>query len=254
MPIEKKKLVTAGTVGLGLVGAWLLFRWWQGTVVDQTPSKVQEIPSAGPKFDLLTANLTADQAASFKAALPERARRYADLFVEAGRTYGVSPLVLAGIMLRETQYGAACKNAACKGKSSEDYGLMQINAVHKKFVRKEVNGRPAYEDPRESIMYAAAVLRDAVRQMGKSSGTVKVPADRAKKYGCATSGSLKDGRPVAGMAQLRAGIAGYNAGPGFAVMALACGRDVDVVTHGGDYVAVVLAEANRILAGMQGVA
>lgn len=245
----KKKLAAAGTIGLGLVGAWLLFRWWQGEKVDQKPSMRQEIPSTGPRLDLLSSTLTGAQATAFKAALPDRARPYADFFLEAGRTYGVSPLVLAALMFRETQYGMACKTAACRGSTGRDWGLMQINQVHKEFMRKTVNGRPAYEDPRESIMYAAAVLRDAVRMMGKANkdGLVKVPADKAKQYGCAVSGSLKDGRPVAGMAQLRAAIAGYNSGPSFAVMALACGRDVDVVTHGGDYAAAVLAEANRLL-------
>lgn len=250
MAMDKKKLATAGTIGLGLVGAWLLFRWWQGEKVDQEPSKAQEIPSQpGVRIDLMASDLTGAQAAAFRAALPERARPYADFFLEAGKTYGVSPLVLAGLMFRETRYGEACKDAACRGSTGKDWGLMQINQVHKEFMRKTVNGRPAYEDARASIMYGAAVLRDSIRVMGKANkgGTVSVPADKAKQYGCATSGSLRDARPLTGMARLKAGIAGYNSGPGFPPMALACGRDPDVVTHGGDYAAAVLAEANRLL-------
>lgn len=257
MAIERRKLVKAGAIGAGLVGAWLLFRWWQGEKVDQAPSRAQEIPSRpGVKIDLAVSNFDVAQAAAFRSALPDRAKKYADLFLEAGRTYGVSPVVLAAVMNTETQYGLACKDAACRGSTGKDWSLMQINQVHKEFMRKTVNGRPAYEDPRSSILYGAAVLRDSIRAMGKASkgGTVKVPMEKAKQYGCSTSGELRDARPLTGQAQLRAGIAGYNSGPGYPPMALACGRDVDVVTAGGDYVRKTLAEANRILSVMQGAA
>ena len=89
--------------------------------------------------------------------------------------------------------------------------------------------------------------------MGKrgKTGRVNVPASRARKYGCAASGLLPDGRPADGLLQLRAGIAGYNAGPGYAIMALACRVDPEVVTHEGKYVKSVLGEANRILDAMK---
>lgn len=256
---ELKKVVLYGAGVFGLV---LLYRWWRGPFIDQKPSKGDELKDdrvPEGSLTLLTSALSDSQARAFAAALPDRAKQYAPMFVAAGRKYGVSPLVLAGIMYTETRYGAGCGVPGttplpqCRGMTKEDWGLMQINSVHKEFIRKTVNGRPAYEDPESVIMYGASVLRDSIRTMGRrnKSGVVKVSADRARRYGCASSGLLPDGRPVTGMAQLRAGIAGYNAGPGYPIMALACRVDPDVVTHDGKYGATALGEANRILAAMK---
>ncbi len=263
---DREQMKKVAFYGAGIFGLVLLYRWWRGPAIDQSESVGTEVvgidTSSNSPFNFFTSDYTPAQAAALKSALPERAKQYADLFVAAGRKYGVPPVVLAGLMKTETGYGEVCNAAgrtgierlpACRGFTKQDFGLMQINAVHKEFFRKTVNGRPAYEDPEASIMYGAAVLRDSMRLMAKrnKTGVVRVPAERARKYGCASSGLLPDGRPAAGMLQLRAGIAGYNAGPGYAIMALACRVDPEVVTHKGRYVTSVLGEANRILASMK---
>lgn len=259
---DRGQMQKVALYGAGIFGLVLLYRWWRGPAIDQKPSTGDEIKApAAPAgtLTLLTSDLTPAQEQAFAAALPDRAKQYARMFIAAGRKYGVSPLVLAGHMKTETGYGAGCGVPGttplpqCRGVTKQDWGLMQINSVHKEFMRKTVNGRPAYEDPETVIMYGASVLRDSVRMMGKrnKTGMVRVPADRARKYGCASSGLLPDGRPASGIEQLRAGIAGYNAGPGYAIMALACRVDPEVVTHEGKYVGSVLGEANRILASMK---
>jgi hypothetical protein len=46
---------------------------------------------------------------------------------------------------------------------------------------------------------------------------------------------------------LKVGAVGYNAGFGYAPIAIGCGSDPDVITHNGKYVATALGEARRLL-------
>lgn len=256
--------------GAGAFALVLLYRWLRRDPIDQKPSKGDELTDpAVPegKLTLLTSILTPEQAQAFTNALPDRAKKYAPMFIESGKKNGVSPLILAGLMNTETRYGAGCGAPGttplpqCRGMTKEDWGLMQINSSHTQFMAKQVNGRPAYEDPYTVIMYAGSVLRDSIRFMKKpanKSGRYKIyNAWRPGKYGCnpalVQNGTVPDRRPVDGMAALKAGIAGYNAGPGYPPIAIGCGVDPDVVTHDGQYVAKTLAEANRILSEMQAV-
>lgn len=257
--------------GAGAFALVMLYRWLRRDKIDQTPSKGDELTDPGApvgKLTLLTSVLTPEQAQAFTNALPERAKKYAPMFIESGQKNGVSPLILAGIMNTETRYGAGCGVAKstplpqCRGVTQEDWGLMQINSSHEDFIlRKKVNGRPAYEDPYASIMYAGSVLRNSIRfmkQKANKSGRYKIYNSwRPAKYGCnpalVQNGTVPDRRPVDGMAALKAGIAGYNAGPGYPPIAIGCGRDPDVVTHDGHYAEATIAEATRILNAMQAV-
>lgn len=266
--------------GAGAFALVLLYRWLRRDPIDQKPSKGDELtdPSAPTgTLTLLTSTLTPEQAVAFTNALPDRAKKYAPMFIESGKKNGVSPLVLAGLMSTETRYGAGCGLPGttplpqCRGMTKEDWGLMQINSSHIQFMAKQVNGRPAYEDPYTVIMYAGSVLRNSIRFMKqKPNKTGRYPiynSWRPGKYGCPAGAvqkdpsvpakkggaSVPDRRPVDGMLALRAGIAGYNAGPGYPPIALGCDRDPDVVTHDGHYVEKTLAEATRILNAMQAV-
>lgn len=262
------KKIAAG--GLGVVALVLLWRRMRAGQVDEKPSTGDEVkggPGAESSYlTLLNSQLTPAQAAAFRDALPDRAKQYAPLFIAAGEKNGVSPLVLAGLMFTETRYGQVCKDVTCMGFTKHDFGLMQINDIHKEFFARKVNGRPAYEDPAASIMYAGAVLRDSIRKMrGSPNKSGRYPVYnswRPGKYGCPASAveksaiakggaTVPDKRPVDGMLALRAGIAGYNAGPGYPPIALGCDRDPDVVTHNGAYVATALGEANRLLSAMK---
>lgn len=248
--LDPAKIKKYAAIGLGAFGAIIILRRIFAPKIEQD-QKTGSSPAV-EGVSLLTSDYTPAQAAAFKAALPERAKPYGNLFVEAGRRYGVSPLVLAGIMYTETGYGSICTDAACRGATKHDWGLMQINdEAHPVFFKTVVNGRPAYEDPASSVMYAAKVLRattDFFTSAGKS-GQYKVTVGRALKYGC-KPGMHPDPRPLTGEMRLVAGVASYNTGPGNVVQALACGLSADVATHNGKYADTALGEAKRLLSLM----
>jgi len=190
------------------------------------------LPPAAPVAGAANVSLsdvvyTPAQVGSFKAALPPIGQQYAELFVEAAGKEGVSPILLAAIMGQESGYGAGCKDAACRGfyvvKGHGDYGLMQINSKwHPEFFAKTVNGRPAYEDPRASILYGAKVLSSAID-------------------------SIQRNTDLTGIDLLFAGVAAYNAGPSNVLKKLRKGQSADAATWGGKYAKQVFDRAEGIL-------
>lgn len=208
--------------GVGLVVAGLLVRW-NRTKPDPIEKALPPVVVAGP-IPLTQASLTDAQAAAFKRSLPALGQQYADMFVRAGRAAGVSPFILAGLMEQETRFGKGCRDAACRGYGGGDYGLMQINRIHKDFFTRQVNGRPAYEDPWSSIEYGANLFASYQKWL-------------ARKFPKMTDLEL-----------LRATAASYNAGSGAVAKALAKGNSPDSVTTGYNYGKSVMQRATGFLA------
>ena len=256
MPLTRDQIVRYSLIGLGAIAGIVILRRLTAPKSEDDASLV-EVPKALPGtpdigVDLFTTSYTPAQAAQFRAALPSAAKQYAELFVASGRKHNVSPLVLAGIMHVETNFGAGCKDIVCRGVTGHDYGLMQINdEAHPAFFKLTVNGRPAYQDPASVVDYGAKVLREAMDFFKKpnSSGKYEVSKKNGLKFSC-VPGKREDPRPLSGESQLVAGIASYNAGMGNAVQALACGLSADAATHGRKYVREVLEMAKSILAAM----
>lgn len=208
--------------GLGLVLAGVLVEWSSNKPVAAPNVPVEPVGSGGA-VGLSITDLNDGQERAFKQALPPIAKPFASFFVAVGREIGVSPYILAGIMSRESGFGAACPNLPkCRGSGGNDYGLMQINTIHKAFFASKVNGRPAYEDPEASIRYGAKVYREYFDYLrGKSNLT--------------------------GTDLYAATAAAYNAGPGNVMKALRRGRSYDSVTTGKDYGRDVLRRAGRFM-------
>lgn len=236
--------------GLGAVVAILALRRVTAPKPADDKKLVEPVPAA--PIHVGTWALSDEQERLFTAALPAKARPYAGAFLYAGRQQQVSPVVLAGIMWAETRFGDECRDAACRGATKRDWGLMQINQdAHPDFFKATVGGRPAYEDPVASINYAAKVLRGTIDffKTRNKSGLYPVSKKSGLKYSC-VPGDRKDPRPLPPELMIVAGIAGYNAGQGNAIQAMACGLSPDAATHGRDYAARVLTMARQILENM----
>lgn len=204
-------------IGGGMMVLAVGFRWWSSRKVPVEIPDYQKPPDAPPQAIAVSdITYTPQQLEAFKLSLPKAGQPYAEMFMRAGSSMGVPPVVLAGIMATESAFGNGCRDAACRGFAGNDYGLMQINSkAHPVFFKKVVNGRPAYEDPWSSIEYGAKVLRDSMKYIEQKTG-------------------LKDAE------LLFAGVAGYNAGPGAVVKALNKGKSADAPTYGSKYAKTVM--------------
>lgn len=136
---------------------------------------------------------------AFKAALPLQIGRWAPEILQASRLYGVSPWMLAGIMLRESQGGATltppnnpagtgdftprlsgtyAKYAGANGLPADGAGgwgrgLMQIDyGAHNAWVTSN-----AWWDPQTNINKSADILRTSMRffsAIPPAGATVKI--------------------------------------------------------------------------------
>lgn len=138
----------------------------------------------------------------------ERVEKLAARFVEAGKKHRVSAALLAAIASRESEVGRLLRRADGWGDDGKDFGIMQVNKVHKP------KGR---SDPASAahIGQAAGILRE-------------VAAEVRARHPTWTEAEV-----------LRGAVAGYNMGPGN-VRTLA--RLDEGTTH-DDYSSDVLARA-----------
>jgi hypothetical protein len=242
----RNKRNLAALIG-GVTAAWVVYRLVVGR--RRTVDDVIALPE-GQSLDLSASDFSPLEAQAFAEALPTAGQKYASLLVENGRRVGISPFILAGIMERETGYGAAgvCRTqgAACIGSpnaKNPDYGLMQINAIN----LKAQGITQSWAEPAANIRAGANILRQTIDYFGqKGGGTVDFPAWLAAKLVVAP-GRKPDIRPVADARErLWYGLAGYNAGPFRVLQSVGAGRSPDAVTTGNDYGRGVLEKAERI--------
>lgn len=153
--------------------------------------------------------------------------KYREYIKQAARNAGVDASIIWAIGSRESAWGLALKPkgpagtgdwAKRRGNLPPDghgwgRGLMQIDYASHEFAR---TGK--WSDPLENILYGARVLRQSIRHI------------EAKTRLCHEE-------------LLRAGIAGYNAGPGAVERVVNAGMDCDKFTAHGNYGRDVLARA-----------
>jgi hypothetical protein len=229
---------------------WLVYARFSSRKKDLTGDVVATQSISGQVIDpIKTIILDSYAREAFTRALPAAGKQYANLFVQTAASRNVSPFILAGIAERETGYGAAgvCKSTgpACIGSpnvANPDYGLMQINK--KNLAAYGVS--QTWAQPAANIDAGARILNDTLAYFKLAGGqTTTVSAGNAAKFGV-LPGKYPDPRPMSGLPLWQAGIAGYNAGQGNVVQALAAGRSADAATTGKDYGADVLRRATRI--------
>lgn len=220
--------ITLGILGTGLFGlaAWYIWR---------------RIPTGK--------TISTAQTAKFAAALPSSCRPYAAHLIEAGKKHAVSPFMLAAIMQRESNCGAALRSGtgdfAPRSRSRADSassnlgvtipvrdagngqvlpadglgwgrGLMQIDYMfHYRWIRSN-----NWQDPRTNIMKGAEILALGAR-------TLRL-------------------RGITGDQLELATLSAYNAGAGNALRAIRNGLSPDAYTTGGDYGADVMRRAKTL--------
>jgi soluble lytic murein transglycosylase-like protein len=93
----------------------------------------------------------------------EKAERYASHVLDAGKLFGVDPLVLASILVRESRANASAKNRS-------NIGLMQVNwKAHEKNLPKAFPGIRSVRDlfdPRNNILAGAWIFSCYHRSAG----------------------------------------------------------------------------------------
>jgi hypothetical protein len=234
----------------GAAALWFIYARFSSRKTDLT-SVTSSQAAGGQVIDpISTIILDRYSREAFMRALPKAGQQYADEMAQVAVESGISPFILAGIMERETGYGAAgvCRGMGPMCTNGADFGLMQINkSAHPDFFTKKTsNGTPYWTIPIESIREGARVLTGTLAYFRSAGGaTITVSARNAAKFGV-LPGKYNDPRPLGGVDLWQAALAGYNAGQGNAVQALAAGRSPDAATTGRDYGADVLKRATRI--------
>jgi soluble lytic murein transglycosylase-like protein len=118
-------------------------------IVEEEPVVEEAPPAENP---LVTAQRTA--IAGLFARMnrnlgPEKAERYANHVLEAGNLFGIDPLIVASILVRESRANASAKNRS-------SIGLMQVNwKAHAKNLPKAFPGIQTVKDlfdPRNNIL------------------------------------------------------------------------------------------------------
>lgn len=205
---------------------------------------------------------------AFAAVLPSPVSNYAQLILEASRSHGVSPWLLAGIMYRESLGGSALSPPGPGGTGDfgrrtpgmrytngyvvpgsgmpEDgqgwgRGLMQIDWASQ-FPWGQTNN---WQDPATNIEKGAQVLAEAMSyfQQGPNPNGIIVTAGHTSGWGLPTPGPYMDPRPLSGTDLALAATAAYNAGPGTVLQAVAAGLSPDVATTGSNYSNAVASRA-----------
>lgn len=213
---------------------------------------------------------------AFSNLLPGAMQQYSDPLIEAARTYGLSPWLLAGVMWRESNAGQALTppNAGGTGDwtprpSTSTYfkyanpttgmppdglgwgrGLMQLDyGAENAWV---INN--AWWDPVVNITKAASKLADLIAYFSRAPGApVQVDSWRltgysaanvggwGEKYGLTSLGPFPDPRPLYGSQLYEAALSAYNAGTGGVLQAVSAGLPASAATAGNSYGTWILA-------------
>jgi hypothetical protein len=177
---------------------------WIALLGDSLPPNWSDFPTTYSRAD---ARLTTELA---EAAL------YRAIVADAVEQHKLHPAILGGIGSRESRWGLALSPPGPSGVGDGGHGrgLMQIDdRAHPAFTSSD-----AWRDPKKNIDYACRILNASLDVIGRRTDRV-------------------------GEELLRAGIAGYNCGPGNVLKALQQGRSVDYFTAGRDYSSDVLSRA-----------
>lgn len=206
---------------------------------------------------------------AFRLAVNSTARPYVDAIWRASEATGISPLVIYGLGLRESAWGATLRPTGPGGTGDHTprdpakwgsalppvkgrdglqagwgFGLLQLDW----YSYKDWLSKNEWWKPEVMILKGTQVLKErmnffASRAPYKFSSTSLltdgklvnfVPSSAKAKYGVSTD-YVRDPRPLSGVALLRAALASYNGGIPNVLRAVAAGKDPDLTTTGADY-------------------
>ncbi len=223
-------------IGAGLAAAAFLF------------SRKGTVPST------LTASLPLPSAAAFAACLPSGGQPLAPTILQVAATKNIDPFILAAIIARESNFGAALKNGtgdfaprnpATWGNSLPPdglgwgRGLMQIDYGSFKDWLNANDWRSAPIN----IAKGADILLGKQRYLqGASIGNITLVGTNASIRGI-TAGTYRDRRPLTGADLVKGTIAAFNVGEGGVMWNAAARVDLDTATAHGNYASDVLGRA-----------
>ncbi len=219
------------------------------------------------------------------ASEPEWARAlpYIDPILTLCEEYGVSPLLLVGMGMRESRWGAALKPPDATG--TGDFikrtwgpyplppdgkgwgrGLLQLDyGVNRKVLdanewwKPEVAIRLALAELVANFRFFSSLTAEKlplsngtyfVAADGK--GTVWIPSSAAQRRGVA-AGAHDDPRVLEGVPLAAAALAAYNTGPLNVLWSMAGGLSPDFTTAGGEYSAWILKRTSLMAAAYKAV-
>jgi soluble lytic murein transglycosylase-like protein len=157
----------------------------------------------------------------FAAALPPRARPYADVILRVSRETGVPAHLLYAIGDRESRWGTALDSGG-RGDNGNGHGIMQIDKrYHGAWIAQD-----KWRDPYENVKYGAKVLLDSLNYMSRKG--------------------------LKGVTRDFAAVAAYNKGASGVYQNVVAGRSADTGTTGNDYASDVIARANQIVSAIRG--
>ncbi|RKI39185.1 hypothetical protein D7Y27_22510 [Corallococcus sp. AB004] len=103
--------------------------------------------------------------------LPKHLSQWSREFHAASTVMRLCPYLLAAVCERESMGGLWLKprGPAGLGDKGNGHGLMQIDRrYHRAFLARLMpDGRPAWQNPRENILYGAGLLADRIRDFDK---------------------------------------------------------------------------------------
>jgi hypothetical protein len=219
----------------------------------------------------VASTVTAIRDEIFQFALPGDVGKYVFLLADAAKKYGVPSSLLAGIMWRESNGGAALRppgptgtgDFTPRGPNSTYFkyanpqtglppdglgwgrGLMQIDyGVHNAWITSNDWGNAPI-----NIGKAAEILRDFYSYFQRSpGGPVTIDAWRMPKFSAMrpglTQGPYRDPRPLSGPLLTEAALAAYNAGSSGVLQAIAAGLPASTPTTGGEYASWIVSRVS----------
>lgn len=106
--------------------------------------------------------------------------KYDSIFVEAGKKYDVHPMLLKKIATIESGLNpsAICKNT----NNTCDYGLMQINSMHLKRLKKYGITEENIMNPRVNIYVGSWLLSETIKRNGFNFNSIGNYHSATQKY------------------------------------------------------------------------
>ncbi len=217
-----------------------------------------------------TMAVDAARASVFRAVLPARAARFADVILKVAGEENIDPFMIVALGERESRWGDALRADATGDCTARDgrmpsdgmcwgRGLMQIDLGSFSDWLATNNWRDPYVNIRKGAQVLKAkmrVLSSTMAISGLTDGKVVTVGPKAAERRRVSAGKYPDRRPLSGTQLITASIAAYNQGEGNTIISLAVGSPLDSVTTGGDYSSDVVALAsnlaNRFLAATGG--
>jgi hypothetical protein len=188
------------------------------------------------------------------------AKKYGPILWKVGQEVGINPFFLAAVLKGESNFGDTLrplKKGVSYPKSNDDLlkipkvppvggspkgagvlyqdlGLMQINYPTHRYILDM-----KWWDPETNIREGAKILKRTLDRYSARKGTVSPieSGKHAKLLGFKYGSAVPDVRPIPKDLIVPAVFGAYNAGEEAVLWALAAGKDPDIVTYGGQYIA-----------------